>query len=430
MSDVAGARTRALAARINARVVSEGISLERALSEAPTPPDRDTGLMRSLSSGALRWHHRLEWQAAELLSRPLRKRDAELAALLRIGLLQLQVMRIPDHAAVSATVAAADLVGAGHAKGLVNAVLRRFLREREELDKRMENVPSAAMSHPDWMLERFRSDWPDAWQDIVAANNSHPPMWLRVNRLKSSREEYLAKLEAADIEAEPGTSDAAIMLAEPRPAGSLPGFGEGLVSVQDGAAQLAVGYLDLAPGQRVLDVCAAPGGKSAHILEACPELRELTVIDRDGERMRTLETAFSRLGHSATIVVGDANDPAKWWDGRGFDRILLDAPCSALGVIRRHPDIKLLRRRKDIDGSVVSQKRLLKSVWPLLVPGGMLLYAVCTIAAAETTGQLAGFLAETSDAALVGPVAGQDRQILPGEANMDGFYYACIHKNE
>lgn len=430
LSNDAGADIRALAARVNARVVREGISLERVLAESPPPAQKDSGLLRSLSSGVLRWHHRVQWQVAELLNRPLGHRDAELGALLRLGLFQLQWLRVPDHAAVSATVAAASLVGAGRAKGLVNAVLRRFLRERDEITRRMADVPSALYSHPDWLLEHFRSEWPNDWQAIVNASNQLPPMWLRVNACKGSRADYLDTLAAEEIAASAVGDDSAIELAEPRPAASLPGYADGLVSVQDGAGQLAASYLDLRAGQRVLDACAAPGGKSAHILESCPDIGELTVLDRDEGRLATLQASFDRLGHQAIVTVGNAGEPGAWWDRRRYDRILLDAPCSALGVIRRHPDIKVLRRPEDLDASVVSQRRLLRSLWPLLAPGGRMLYAVCTVTAAETETQVADFLEATPDAVLTGPAAGRGRQILPGEANMDGFYYACIDKKE
>ncbi len=372
----------------------------------------------------------MQWQVAELLSRPLKPRDAELAALLRLGLFQLQWLRVPDHAAVSATVAAASLVGAGRAKGLVNAVLRRFLRERDEIADRMAEVPSALYSHPDWLLECLSVEWPNDWQAIVDASNELPPMWLRVNTRKVSRADYLATLAALKIDADAVGDDSAIELAEPRPAASLPGYADGLVAVQDGAAQLAASYLDLRPGQRVLDACAAPGGKSAHILECCPDIEALTVLDRDAERLVTLEATLDRLGHDAIVTAGDAREPGAWWDGQPYDRILLDAPCSALGVIRRHPDIKVLRRPEDLEASVVSQGRLLRSLWPLLARGGRLLYAVCTLTAAETAGQVAKFLEKTPDAVLTGPAAGRGRQILPGEANRDGFYYACVDKKE
>ncbi len=431
MSNDSGAELRALAARINKRVVRDGLSLDRALAESPQPASKDLALLRSLSYGVLRWHHRIEWQIAQLLSRPLKVRDAELAGLLRLGLFQLQWLRVPDHAAVSATVDAAEQLGVGRAKGLINAVLRRFLRERNELDQRMLEVPSAVTSHPDWLLAVFKSDWPAQWQSIVDANNELPPMWLRVNGRRIACADYLKLLVAADIAtapADPGGS--AIQLLEPQPASSLPGFEDGLVSVQDAAAQLAAGYLALGPGLRVLDACAAPGGKSAHILEFCPELTEVTVLDRDAERLVTLREAFARLGHDGTIIDGDATLPSVWWDGRPFDRILLDAPCSALGVVRRHPDIKILRRPGDIATICVTQRQLLHSLWPLLAPGGRLLYTVCTVTKQEACGQISGFLDETPDAELAGPGAGKGCQILPGEANMDGFYYACIDKKE
>ena len=430
LSNDTGAEVRAVAARINAQVVRDGVSLEKALAESRAPKQKDSGLLRSLSSGVLRWHHRVQWQAGELLSRPLERRDAELAALLRLGLFQLQWLRVPDHAAVSATVAAANLVGAGRARGLVNAVLRRFLRERDEIGDRMAAVPSALFSHPDWLLERLRREWPNDWRAVIDASNELPPMWLRVNRRKGSRDDYLAMLAAEGIEASAVDEDSAIELSEPRPAATLPGYADGRVAVQDGAGQLAVSYLDLRPGQRVLDACAAPGGKSAHIIESCPSVQELIALDRDADRLATLQTALDRLGHDVSVRVGDAGEPGDWWDGRAFDRILLDAPCSALGVIRRHPDIKVLRRPEDLDTSVVSQRRLMRALWPLLAPGGRMLYAVCTLTAAETVEQVENFLEHTPDAVLTGPAASRGLQILPGEANRDGFYYACIDKKE
>ncbi|NIW23143.1 MAG: 16S rRNA (cytosine(967)-C(5))-methyltransferase, partial [Gammaproteobacteria bacterium] len=220
------------------------------------------------------------------------------------------------------------------------------------------------------------------------------------------------------------------MLAEPQPAATLPGYAEGDVSVQDAGAQLAAGFLDPRPGQRVLDACAAPGGKTAHLLETCPALGELVALDRDRARLETLESGLARLGLEATVEQADAAEPAQWWDGKPFDRILLDAPCSALGVIRRHPDIKRLRRPEDIPAMVAQQAALLEALWPTLVPGGKLLYVTCTVARAENQAQIERFLAATPDAAPDAPGAGTPRQIWPGQANMDGFYYACLHKNE
>jgi 16S rRNA (cytosine967-C5)-methyltransferase len=248
---------------VNARVVSAGESLDRALADTSMDDPRDAALLRAISYGALRWHDRVQWQVEQLLRRPLSRRDVELAGLLRVGLFQLQWLRIPEHAAVAATVAAAAMIGAERAKGLVNAVLRRFLREREELQSRMQTSREALVSHPRWLIDLFEADWPEQAQAILAANNAPPPMWLRVNRLRVSVAEYLQRLEVAGVEAVAAAgSTSAVMLVEPRPAATVPGYTEGDVSVQDAGAQLAAGLLDPRPGQRVLDACAAPGGKT------------------------------------------------------------------------------------------------------------------------------------------------------------------------
>jgi 16S rRNA (cytosine967-C5)-methyltransferase len=401
------------------------------MAKAARPAARDAALLRSMSSGVLRWHHRLQWQVSELLDRPLKAKDAELAALIRLGLFQLQWLRVPDHAAVSATVGAAEQLGRARAKGLVNAVLRRFLRERETLEQRMAEVPEALESYPSWMLDSLQADWPGQWRAITAAGNELPPMWLRVNESRISRSDYLGLLNEAEIAVtESEATRSAMLLKEPRPMESLPGYSDGLVAVQDAAAQLAAGYLALAPGQRVLDACAAPGGKSAHILETCPDIAELVTLDRDPGRLAALRESLARLGHEPGIIEGDGSQPSTWWDGQAFDRILLDAPCSALGVIRRHPDIKVRRQQRDVDQATEAQRELLERLWPLLAPGGMMLYAVCTTTHSETDRQIAEFLENTPDARLIGPGERQGRQILPGEANMDGFYYACLYKNE
>lgn len=426
-----GAKTRALAARAVARI-GHGTTLDDALRDLPPLDERDLALVRSLAYGACRWHHRLEWQIGQLLDRPLPAKATELAALLRIGLLQLGSMRIPDHAAVSATVDAAPLIGAARAKGLVNAVLRRFLREREPLEAAMADVPEALFSHPAWMIERLRRERPDDWREVLDANNAPPPMWLRVNLSRVSRERYLERLEregiAVDPTAQAGAPRGAILLAEPMPMARLPGWAEGEVSVQDAGAQGAAERLALAPGQRVLDACAAPGGKAAQILEECPELGELVAVDRDAERLETTRETLRRLGLRATFQHGDATEPAAWWDGRPFDRILLDAPCSALGVIRRHPDIKLLRTPADLDRAADLQRRLLAALWPLLRPGGRLVYVTCTIVAAENREQVDHLLTIAPDAVLA--VDFPPIQIRPGEANRDGFYYACLDKQQ
>ena len=424
----AGSGVRALAARVNAGVVAGGLSLEAALAAFPPPP-RDAALLRELSYGSLRWHHRLLHQANRLLRRPFRSRDSQLASLVRIGLYQLQWLRIPDHAAVAATVGAAESLGRRSAKGLVNAVLRRFLREREALAARLGEVGEAATSHPDWIVGRLKADWPDVWRRLVDANNRPPPMWLRINARRTTRAAYLDTLEAAGIAAAAAPEpSSAVLLAEPRPKHALPGYEDGLVTVQDGGAQLAAGLMALRPGQRVLDACAAPGGKCAHMLERCPGLREVVAVDRDPGRLAVAAGELRRLGLEATLVQGDATAPAAWWDGRPFDRILLDAPCSALGVIRRHPDIKVLRRPDDIGRAAAAQRAMLRALWPLLAPGGRLLYATCTMLREENQEQIRGFLAAAPEASLPDSDTPGSRQILPGETNMDGFYYACVER--
>jgi 16S rRNA (cytosine967-C5)-methyltransferase len=417
---------RAEAARVNARVVRDGVALERALAEAPGLGEKDRRQLAAVTYGALRWHQRLEWQLGQLLTRPLARKDAELGALMRIGLFELQFTRVPDHAAVSAAVDASCVLKLGRAKGLVNAVLRRFLRERESLQTRMQDAEQALHSHPAWLIAALRRDWPNRWADLLAANNKQAPMWLRVNTLRTSRDDYLERLKTAEIDAQIcADAPAALLLEVPVPAASLPGFADGDVSVQDAGAQLAAPLVQLAPGQRVLDACAAPGGKTAHMLESCPGLSEVWALDRDAERLAAVAANLARLHLTAKLVPADAGDVSSWWDGRMFDRILVDAPCSALGVIRRHPDIKVLRRESDLAESARQQLDLLQALWPLLAPGGRLVYVTCTVLKRENEQQIEQFVAALPGTQ--GTIASQ-RQLMTGEANMDGFYYACLDK--
>jgi 16S rRNA (cytosine967-C5)-methyltransferase len=415
----AGAEVRAAAARLVARVIVDRVAADEALDDETGVAERDRPLLAALVLGSLRWHHRLRWQAARLLTRPLKPQQAELAALLDVGLLQLQELRVPPHAAVSATVDAAALLGRRGAAGLVNAVLRRFQREREALALELGRVPEASFSHPPWLIEALRRDWPDDWSRVLEANNAAAPMWLRVNLRRTTRAAYVDRLAAAGIGA--ATADAvpsAVRLAAPVEVKDLPGFAAGEVSVQDVSAQRAARLLDLAPGQRVLDACAAPGGKTGHILETCDGLEEVWAVDRDARRLAKVADNLERLRLSARLVAGDATVPTDWWDGRPFDRILLDAPCSAIGVIRRHPDIKVLRRPQDVDRAVKLQAELLRALWPLLAPGGRVVYATCTVLRCENDEQM------TSFRATVEPAAAGTWQTLPGEAEGDGFYYA------
>jgi 16S rRNA (cytosine967-C5)-methyltransferase len=384
-----------------------------------------------LCYGVCRTYHRLNFILSELLDKPIK--DLSVKALALVGLYQLKYMRVKPHAAVSETVLAARKKP--WAKALINALLRSYLRDQERLEQKADNQQSAAISHPDWLIQQIEQDWPLQAQQIFQENNQQPPMALRLNLARISQTQYLQQLSELGIGAV-GVSfcPSAIILDKPVSVDVLPGFAEGLVSVQDTAAQLAAGLLDVQAGQRVLDVCAAPGGKSAHILEYQPQLKELIAVDIDASRMQRVSDTLQRLKLAATQVVGDAEKPGDWWDGQFFDRILLDAPCSALGVIRRHPDIKLLRRVEDIGPLQLLQKNILHAVWPLLAPGGIMLYATCSILKQENERQIDAFLGEHPDAVELaidvdwGFAGSHGRQIMTGESAMDGFYYARIRK--
>ena len=427
-----GAAVRAAAAVVVARVLRERCEADDALVAAEGEvAERDRALLAALVFGALRWHQRLRWQSARLLTKPLKPGQLELGALLEIGLLQLQEMRIPSHAAVSATVDAAALLGRRDAAPLVNAVLRRFQRERGALDAALAGDDEARYCHPRWLLEELARDWPDDWQRICAANNAPAPMWLRVNERRTTRADYLARLEAAGLSARPDEQvPSAIALHAPQPVESLPGFAAGDVLDGNVAAQRAAGFLGLAPGQRVLDACAAPGGKTCHILESCPGLDEVWALDRDAARLERVRANLDRLRLGARLVRGDATRPEAWWDGRPFERILLDAPCSAVGVIRRHPDIKVLRRPEDVARAVALQARLLRALWPLLAPGGRLVYATCSVLRRENDAQIRAFGMEFLSFEGPGTAQLSGCQSLPGDADGDGFYYACLLKSE
>lgn len=426
---------REAAVQVLLQVTVKGRSLATVLPVLlPKLPTGERALCQELSYGTLRWLPRLELILKQLLNKPLKPKDRDIHNLMLVGLYQLDQLEIPHHVAVSETVAVTKRLKKEWARGLVNAVLRRFLREQKQLTAKVEENEAAASAHPEWLLQAIKEDWPDHWQAIVDANNARPPMTLRVNRRHQSRQRYLEELEASDLTAHAAKhADDAITLERPVAVERLPGFDEGRVSVQDGAAQLAAGLLKLQPGQRVLDACAAPGGKTCHILECCPEL-ELTALDLEATRLARVEENLSRLKLRATLIAGDAADPSGWWDGRPYDRILFDAPCSATGVIRRHPDIKLLRRADDIPQLTELQGKILNALWPLLKPGGMLLYATCSILRRENDQQLAKFLADREDsyelplAVEWGEAQQVGRQILPGQDGMDGFYYACIKK--
>lgn len=434
------ANPRALAAKTLEAVIVHGRYLDTALGEtlSPLPSGRghDAALIQEMTYGTLRWFDQLAAISALLLGKPLKSKDQDVYALLLIGLYQLLHMRVATHAAVKETVEAAAALKKAWAKNLLNACLRSFLREETGIQARIAADPCASFSHPLWLLQEIQRHWPQNWTTILAANNERPPMMLRVNRQRSTRTQYLQRLALAGIGATPHPfGDTAIVLRTPMAVQELPGFTSGDVSVQDAAAQSAVPLLDLPVGARVLDACAAPGGKTGHLLEQAAGSIELTALDREPERVGLIGENLARLGLNAKTIIGDAARPSDWWDGRAFDRILADVPCSATGVIRRHPDIKRRRRPDDLPKLVEGQSRILEGLWPLLKPGGKLLYATCSILPVENENQMTAFLERHPDAAeeILHMDAGRarviGRQILPGEAGMDGFYYARLRKN-
>ncbi|KTT53855.1 16S rRNA methyltransferase [Pseudomonas oryzihabitans] len=425
------AATRALAAVLAGRA-SLGSSLPEQLAKVDP---RDRALAQDLAFGTARWQPRLSLLAEKLMDKPFKAGDRDLEALLLIGLYQLFHTRIPAHAAIGETVGCVDKLKKSSAKGLLNAVLRRAQREYDSLLPALEHDPAARLAHPRWLQKALKARWPEHWEAIATANNLHPPLILRVNRRQGSRDAYLAELAAAGIDAVPCAFSAdGIRLLQPQDVTALPGFAAGRLSVQDEAAQLAAELLELAPGQRVLDACAAPGGKTCHLLEREPGLAEVVALDADAGRLQRVEQNLARLGLTARTLAADGRAVADWWDGTPFQRILLDAPCSATGVIRRHPDIKLTRQASDIAPLVQLQGELLDALWPTLEVGGILVYATCSVLPEENSSNLAAFLARTPGAreldipAPWGLAQPHGRQLLPQPDGHDGFYYCKLIK--
>lgn len=417
-----GAVGRVLAGR------SLDAELETVWHRNPRLDARSRAAIRDLAYGTLRFLGRLEALLEALLETPLT--EARLRALLLTALYQLAYTRAAPHAVVDHAVRTCEALGLRAAKGLANAVLRNYLRRRAALEARAAREETARYSHPQWWIDRLRAQYPARYRAVLEAGNLRPPLALRVNRRRTSVAAYLELLASRGIAAEPfGAS--AVVLAAPLPVERIPGFAEGLVSVQDAAAQLAAPLLDLADGQRVLDACAAPGGKSAHILELAQV--ELVALDADERRLARVRENLSRLGLEARVVAGDACEPERWWDGRPFDRILLDAPCTASGVVRRHPDVKWLRRESDIAQFAERQGRMLDALWRLLAGGGKLLYATCSVFREENTEQVERFLERHRDATRLALAAVADDpelpagQLLPDERH-DGFFYALLGK--
>lgn len=397
--------------------------------------ETDRKLVQELALGTARWQPRLELLLNKLLAKPLKASDKDIEALLYIGLYQLLYMRVPAHAAINETVNCVNNLKKSWAKGLINAVLRRCQRESEAIFTSLANDPVAFTAHPRWLQKRLKRDWPNDWQAICEANNIHPPMTLRVNTRHTTRDHYLTLLAEADIQAINCLySPEGIQLVDPCPVEQLPYFAEGWISVQDEAAQLAAHLLELKPQQRVLDACCAPGGKTCHILELQPALTEVVAIDAEANRLTRVTENLQRLNLQATLKVADGRNIADWWDNKPFERILLDAPCSATGVIRRHSDIKLTRQAADITPLATLQQELLSSIWPTLAVGGILVYATCSVLPEENTENIRTFLANHPNARELdignqwGIKQPHGRQLLPQINGHDGFYYAKLIK--
>ncbi|MDX1457579.1 MAG: 16S rRNA (cytosine(967)-C(5))-methyltransferase RsmB [Marinobacter sp.] len=426
-----GQPLRAVAARV-LQSVENGQSLTQCLPPALNEvADNERPQLQALCYGTCRWFHRLDAELQARLKKPLRKTDRVVHHLMLVALFQLRFSQQASYAVLNETVEACRALDKPHLTGLVNGVLRAAEREGEPA------LPddSARYSHPHWMLEKLRHNWPQDWQSILAANNAQAPMTLRVNARRFRRSDYLQQLTEAGIAATATRyAPCGIQLASPVPVDHLPWFADGAVSVQDEAAQLCTTLMDLAAGQRVLDACAAPGGKTCAILESCGELQEVVAIDESGDRLPRVQENLDRLDLEATLKQADAGEVEQWWDGRPFDRILLDVPCSATGVIRRHPDIKLLRRESDIVPLASIQLGLLNSMWRVLAPGGRLVYATCSVFPQENHRIIRRFLTQQDKAALVdldvewGRDMETGRQLLPDPESHDGFFYAVLEK--
>ena len=419
-----------MAAQAIEKVVEQGQSLSNLL-----PPlqqkvsDKDKALLQELCFGVLRTLSQQEWLINKLMSRPMTGKQRTIHYLIMVGFYQLLHTRIPPHAALAETVEGAVAIKRPQLKGLINGVLRQFQRQQEELVAEF-NQSEQRFLHPEWLLKRLQKAYPQQWESIVDANNQRPPMWLRVNRIHHTRDEWLALLEHAEMSGfTHDTYPDAVRLASPAPVQALPGFDQGWVTVQDASAQGCITWLAPQNGERILDLCAAPGGKTTHILEAAPQAK-LLAVDVDEQRLSRVYDNLKRLGLKAEVKQGDGRTPSQWCGDEQFDRILLDAPCSATGVIRRHPDIKWLRRDRDINELAQLQSEILDAIWPHLKSGGTLVYATCSVLPEENAQQIAAFLKRTPDAAL--HMTGTDDvpgiQNLPGAEEGDGFFYAKLIK--
>ena len=429
--------TRALAAKGLADIALRGASLREVMERsAPKLADpRDRALLMALLSEGARWWLRFDAAIDGLLENSLRHKDPAVHALLVLGLVQLEILELQDYAAVAATVEAVRALKRPQLAGLVNAVLRRWQRERESLLARLDGKPQTRHAHPQWLANALQCDWPEQAEGVMLADNREPPLMLRVNRQRSERSALIDRMRAAGYEAapHPWLTDA-LVLPHSADVTRMPGFEDGHFAVQDGAAQVAVDLADLHDGLRVLDACAAPGGKACHLIERADI--DLTALEFEPARAERIRQNLMRLRLNAKVLIGDAGTPKAWWKGQPFDRILIDAPCSATGVLRRRPDVRLHRRESDIAAMQAQQHRILAALWPLLAPGGRLVYITCSVLRAENEAIVGKLLAAQADAQAVtftlptGQSAAIGWQILPGDGDLDGMYYAALRKQD
>jgi len=430
---VAPARKLALQTLIR---VADGMSLSSLQAQLVAAMDdaRDRALSQELIYGVLRWQIKLDGLIKALLKKALKPKDQDVQWILRLALYELLECRTPDYAVINDAVSLTRSGKKKWASGLVNAILRNFLREKESLLDNLDKT-AALYSHPQWMLEKVKADWPDYWQEILTANNQRPPLWLRVNERQTSLDDYQNELTKAELETKVHAyAKSALMLLDGIDVQTLPAFKTGAVSVQDAGAQLSAALLAPEAGHQVLDLCAAPGGKTCHILEQYPQIKQMVAVEVDASRMTRVEENLQRLQLDAKCLVEDAKNLAEHFPEPCFDRILVDAPCSASGVIRRHPDIKVLRRETDIDELCELQFDILKSAWSVLVTGGQLLYVTCSVFKQENAQQMERFIADNTDAQEIplkvewGEPCSVGRQLLPGVEETDGFYFCLLKK--
>ncbi len=424
--------SRAIAAKCIFKVIKQRVSLDSAL-ENLDPQSKDYAFIKELCFGTLRWYHRLNKISDQLLLSPLPQKHTDILCLLLIGLYQIIYLNTPSHAAVSETVAATRELKKSWASALINKTLRKYLEQHKIIQKILEPIEEAYFSHPQWLIDELRKAWPQDYKSILKENNQRAPMTLRVNTQLIARDEYLKLLPEESL---PKLTEA-IELRDAISAQKLPGFTSGQSYIQDLAGQLAAHFIKPAANQRVLDACSAPGSKTTHILQLQSDLKELVALDISDKRLTQLSENLKRLRfntNSIKLIAADASDLEAWWDGELFDSVLLDAPCSGTGVIRRHPDIKILRQKSDIQNQSELQAKLLKVLWPLIKPGGHLLYSTCSILPVENEDQISRFIDSHSDAQNISlncdwahPLK-YGIQIFPGDNNADGFYYALMQK--